>query len=88
VKREDAHIDLWLKEIAPSEGLRRWFGHVPSRFAEFARRYQRELEGLPQPVQSLRRLAERGQITLVFAAKDRDHNQAVVLAEWLRRTDR
>jgi uncharacterized protein YeaO (DUF488 family) len=82
--RAAAHIDLWLKEVAPSEGLRRWFGHDPARFAEFARRYQAELELAPQQILTLRRLANEGPLTLIFGAKDREHNQAVVLADRIR----
>ena len=84
LSRDFAHIDLWLREVAPSEGLRRWFGHDPARFSEFARRYRAELERLSQPVLTLRRLAEEGPLTLVFGAKDREHNQAIVLADWIR----
>lgn len=85
--REAAHIDLWLKDIAPSDELRRWFGHDPQRFDEFSRRYRAELVHLPKPVQILRRLIDEGPLTLVFGAKDRTHNQAIVLASWLRETE-
>lgn len=81
--RDAAHIDLWLKEVAPSENLRLWFGHDPARFAEFSRRYAGELKLLPQPILTLRRLAAEGPVTLVYGAKDRERNQAVVLADWL-----
>lgn len=80
LRREGAHIDLWLKDVAPSADLRRWFGHDPARFDEFSRRYQRELDQAPQPLQTLRGLAEKGTLTLLFGAKDREHNQAIVLA--------
>jgi uncharacterized protein YeaO (DUF488 family) len=83
VAKADAHIDLWLKEIAPSTDLREWFGHDPAKFDVFRRRYTEELStGVGH--QALRRLcevAQQGQITLVFAAKDTKHNNAVVLRD-------
>ncbi|WP_127128377.1 DUF488 domain-containing protein [Georgenia sp. SYP-B2076] len=82
--KADVHLDLWLKEVAPSDELRTWFGHAPARFAEFASRYRAELEANPA-VETLRRLErERGSLTLLYGAKDTEHNQAVVLAEYLR----
>lgn len=82
VRKEDAHIDLWLKEIAPSAALRTWFGHKPERFAEFRRRYEEELDANPAVAQ-LRALNARGTVTLVYGARDEIHNQAVVLADYL-----
>ena len=86
VSKSDAHIDHWLKEIAPSTDLRRWFGHQPERWAEFHQRYLEELEANPE-VGRLREIMSAGQVTLVYGAKDRDHNDAVVLAEFLQRRD-
>ena len=84
LRRDGAHIDLWLKDVAPSADLRRWFGHDPARFAEFSRRYLAELEQMAEPLQTLRGLAEKRTVTLLFGAKDREHNQATVLAARLR----
>lgn len=83
VRRDDAKLDLWLKAIAPSTELRKWFGHEPERFAEFERRYRRELDGNPEPLAELRKLAGRGTVTLLYSAHDERHNQAVVLAGYL-----
>jgi uncharacterized protein YeaO (DUF488 family) len=84
--KADVHLDLWLKEVAPSDDLRTWFGHDPARFPEFARRYREELRTNPA-VETLRELErERGSLTLLYGAKDTEHNQAVVLADHLRST--
>lgn len=79
VRKAEAVIDCWLKEIAPSSELRRWFGHDPSRWEEFRRRYRAELSSRPELLNRLRALAEQGTLTLVYAARDEDHNQAVAL---------
>ncbi|HEY1299205.1 MAG TPA: DUF488 domain-containing protein [Stellaceae bacterium] len=83
VKKADAAIDRWMKELAPSSELRRWFGHQPERWSEFRRRYRAELERHPDLVAELRGLARRQRVTLVFGAKDEAHNDAVVLKEFL-----
>ncbi|HTM94303.1 MAG TPA: DUF488 domain-containing protein [Croceibacterium sp.] len=83
VKRDEARLDLWLKDIAPSTELRKWFSHEPERFAEFKRRYGKELDGNPAPVAELRELAQRRDLTLLYSAHDERHNQAVALAEYL-----
>lgn len=85
VRKDGAHIDLWLKEIAPSAELRRWFNHDPERWAEFQRRYREELSSNESSVDVLVGLVGRGPITLVFGAKDTEHNNAVVLQEILKR---
>jgi uncharacterized protein YeaO (DUF488 family) len=85
VSREEAKLDDWEKELAPSSGLREWFGHEPSRFEEFRRRYVDELRGKRPLLSALRRRARGGTLTLVYAARDTEHNDAVVLAEVLRR---
>jgi len=87
VKRENAELDLWLKDVAPSTELRKWFGHEPERFAEFARRYRHELDGNPEPLAELRKLGEGRNLTLLYSAHDERHNQAVVLAEYLAERD-
>lgn len=83
VRKSEAAIDRWDKEIAPSAALRTWFGHDPERWPEFRRRYTAELRAHPDELAELRALARRGPITLVFAAHDEAHNNAVVLREVL-----
>ena len=83
VKRADAAIDEWMKDIAPSTGLRKWFGHDPARWQEFRRRYQSEIRQHPDEFDRLRALAQNGRITLVFSAHDEAHNDAVVLKDLL-----
>lgn len=83
-----SHADLgedtpWLKDIAPSDELRHWFGHDPAKWDEFRRRYGAELDANPGPVQQLRGLIARGPVTLLFAAKDTQHNNAVALRDYL-----
>lgn len=85
VSRDDLSIDRWEKEIAPSQELRRWFGHDPERWAEFRERYLQELRD-PDKQAALDRLAEEARshtVTLVYGARDTEHNQAVVLKEYL-----
>ena len=83
VRKAKAHIDLWLKDIAPSTALRQWFGHDPARWSEFRRRYRAELKRQPEALAQLRKLARQRRITLVFGAHDERRNQAVVLKEVL-----
>lgn len=85
LSKASAHIDMWLKNIAPSSKLRTWFNHDPDKWAEFQKRYYAELDANPQPVAELRKLAESGKITLLYGAKDTEHNQAVVLQAYLAR---
>lgn len=85
VSRERAKLDEWEQELSPSTDLRQWFGHDPSRFEEFCRRYTQELGGQRPRLTALRRRARDGTLTLVYAAGDTDHNDAVVLAQVLRR---
>ena len=89
LSKERAHIDLWLKEIAPSKELRTWFGHDPEKFTEFRRRYEAELatESGQEALATLRNLAKQGPVTLVFAAHDAEHTNAVVLHDLLLRDD-
>jgi uncharacterized protein YeaO (DUF488 family) len=83
VKKAEAAIDRWPKELAPSAELRRWFGHKPERWPEFRRRYRAELERHPDLVEELRASAGRQRVTLVYGAKDEARNDAVVLRELL-----
>lgn len=84
VAKADLHPDLWLREVAPSTELRRWFGHDPEKFTEFTRRYRAELDNSGAAELQTLLDATRQPITLLYGAADRSHNQAVVLAEWLR----
>jgi uncharacterized protein YeaO (DUF488 family) len=85
VSRQQAMLDSWEKELSPSAELRQWFGHEPGRFQEFRRRYIEELRGERARLAALRRRAREGTLTLVYSAQDTEHNDAVVLAEVLRR---
>jgi uncharacterized protein YeaO (DUF488 family) len=85
VSRERAALAAWEPELAPSTELRTWFGHDPDRFEEFRRRYAVELRSQRPRLTELRRRARDGTLTLVFSARDTDHNDAVVLAEVVRR---
>lgn len=77
--KEKAHVDLWLKEIAPSTELRKWFGHEPEKWPEFKKKYLQELKENEKPVSILRDYLKKGTVTLVYAAKDQVHNEALVL---------
>jgi uncharacterized protein YeaO (DUF488 family) len=83
ISRERAAADLWLKEVAPSDALRRWFGHDPRRWTSFRRKYRAELAQRPDLLQQLDGLRRRGPLTLVYGARDEAHNQAVVLRDIL-----
>jgi uncharacterized protein YeaO (DUF488 family) len=85
VSKENAQLDEWAQELAPSSALRRWFGHDPARFEEFRRRYLEELVAQEEKLRELRRRAREGALTLVYGARDSEHNDAVVLGELLRR---
>ncbi len=83
LKRSEARIDRWLKAVAPSPELRRWFGHDPATWEEFQRRYHAELDANPEPVEELLALAREGTLTLLFAARDEARNNAVALKAYL-----
>jgi uncharacterized protein YeaO (DUF488 family) len=83
VRKSDAAIDRWMKEIAPSAELRRWFGHDPARWDEFQRRYKAELRRDADLLDELRNMAKKCALTLVYSAHDEAHNQAVVLRDVL-----
>ena len=85
MRKEDAHLDEWLRDVAPSTELRRWYGHEPSRFAEFRSRYLTELRdpARRQAVDHLRDIANHDKVTLLTATKHADISEAAVLAEWL-----
>lgn len=84
LSKEKAAVDRWLKAIAPSKELRQWFGHDPERWDGFRERYFRELDARPEVVGELVEAAGGGTVTLVFAARDTEHNNAVALREYLR----
>jgi uncharacterized protein YeaO (DUF488 family) len=81
--KEHANVDVWLKDIAPSAGLRTWFGHAPNRWREFQKRYFEELRANHAAVESLTNLVSAGKVTLLFGAQDIEHNNAVTLADYL-----
>ncbi len=85
ISKERAHIDLWLKDVAPSTQLRKWFNHDPQKFPEFRRRYEAELksEAAQEALTKLHEIAKQGQLTLVFAAHDAEYSNAVVLQDML-----
>ncbi len=83
LRREDAAIDEWPREIAPSSELRRWFGHDRARWDEFLRRYHAELDAMPETVAALLEAGRRQTVTLCFGARDRDCNNAVALKQYL-----
>ncbi|MGG1946650.1 DUF488 family protein [Trinickia sp. NRRL B-1857] len=83
VSKASLGIEAWLRDVAPSTELRRWFGHDPARWEEFQARYRAELDANPASWQPLLEAAERGPVTLLFGARDREHNQAIVLQAYL-----
>jgi uncharacterized protein YeaO (DUF488 family) len=85
LRKVDAAIDQWLRDVAPSDGLRRWFNHDPERWSEFRRRYRAELSKNRAPVSELRKLACGKRVTLLYAARDEERNNAVVLREVIAR---
>ena len=85
LRKDEARIDLWLKDIAPSAELRRWFGHDPDRWQEFKRRYFRELKQQGDALSALKQRARAGGLTLLYAAKDTENNNAAALKEYLEK---
>ncbi len=84
LSKADAAVDRWLKDVAPSTELRRWFGHDPERWPEFRTRYARELQQHADALGELRTLARKQVVTLLYGARDELHNDAVVLRDVLR----
>jgi uncharacterized protein YeaO (DUF488 family) len=82
--KEKAKIDLWLKQIAPSTGLRKWFAHDPAKWTEFQHRYTEELRKNSEPLSTLKHEAAKGPVTLIYGAKDQEHNEAVILQKLLK----
>ena len=81
--KEKARVDLWLKDVAPSTELRKWFAHDPAKWAEFRSRYLEELKRNKEQLSLLRQEAAKGTVTLVYGAKDQQHNEAVILQRLL-----
>jgi len=86
VRKDDAHLTVWMKDIAPSPELRKWFDHDPARFEEFTFRYQAELDANHAAVGQINAYVKQGPVTLLYAAHDPVHNHAVVLADYLKAT--
>jgi uncharacterized protein YeaO (DUF488 family) len=85
IKKEDLQIEDWPKEVAPSDELRTWFGHDPAKWEEFEERYFAELENKPDALEPLREAVRQGDVTLVYGARDTEHNNAVALKAYLER---
>jgi uncharacterized protein YeaO (DUF488 family) len=85
VSKDRAKIDLWLKEVAPSTELRKWFGHDPEKWRQFRRRYAAELKEKVDVIKMLKQKAKRGRVTFVYAARDEEHNGALALKEFLEK---
>ncbi|MBN9225972.1 MULTISPECIES: DUF488 domain-containing protein [Legionella] len=84
VKKEKADIDLWLKDVAPSNGLRHWFNHEPEKWPEFQERYAQELKNKEEQVQTIITKAKSQTVTLLYGAKDEQHNNALALLELIK----
>ena len=83
IKKETAHLDLWLKDIAPSPALRKWFNHDPAKWGEFQKRYTNELKHKDEAVDLVLDKAKKSTVTLLYGAKDLEHNHALVLQHYL-----
>jgi uncharacterized protein YeaO (DUF488 family) len=81
IKKADAHLDLWMKEIAPSSDLRKWFAHDPAKWEEFSKRYEKELDKNRELVNILEQKSRQTTVTLIYAAHDVGHNSAIVLKQ-------
>ena len=83
LSKERASLDLWLKDVAPSPALRKWFAHDLAKWEQFQKRYWKELEGKDEDVQLLKQKGKQGTVTLIYAARDEEHNSALVLKQFL-----
>ena len=88
MKKQDLKMKAWLKEVAPSPDLRRWYGHDPAKWEEFQKKYREELKNNQEAWQPLIEAARQGNVTLLYSAKDTEHNSALVLKEFLEETGR
>ena len=84
LSKAKVHVDMWLKDVAPSTELRKWFGHDPAKWPQFRRRYFLELDARPEAWQPILSNARRGLVTLIYSSHDTEHNNAVALQEYLR----
>ena len=87
IKKQDAHFDLWLKEVAPSDELRKWFNHEPEKWEAFRKKYLTELQLSPATEELIEQVQQHTTVTLVYSAKDEQHNQAVVIKEFLENNE-
>jgi uncharacterized protein YeaO (DUF488 family) len=85
IKKESIYIDGWIKEVAPSDELRKWFGHDPAKWQEFRIRYFAELDEKAAALEPIRQAQREGDVTLIYGARDTEHNQAIALKEYLER---
>ncbi len=85
IKKENLHMEAWLKEVAPSQSLRQWFSHDPAKWEEFQRRYRSELDSHPDTWQPLLEAARQGTVTLLYSARDTERNSAVLLKDYLQK---
>jgi len=86
LSKKEAKVDLWLKEIAPSDKLRKWFSHDPEKWGDFKKKYKHELKDKPELVQKINQIEkEEKTVTLLYSARDEEHNNAVVLKEYLKK---
>ena len=85
IKKEKLEMNAWLKDAAPSPALRKWFGHDPAKWQEFQQRYQTELEANPEAWQPILQAAKRKDVTLLYSARDTEHNSAVLLKAFLEK---
>jgi uncharacterized protein YeaO (DUF488 family) len=85
IKKTALHFDAWLKEVAPSTELRKWFSHAPEKWREFERRYMRELKSAPEAWQPIAKAVRRGRVTLLYSSHDTEHNNAVALKKFIEK---
>lgn len=85
ISKEDARLDLWMKDIAPSNELRKWYGHDPAKWAEFKKRYFEELDGEKDAAEELRKAVRGKDVTFVYGSKEEKYNSAAALREYLER---
>lgn len=83
MRKEELKMKAWLKDVSPSPDLRKWFGHDPDKWSEFQKRYRKELKNNPDAWQPIRDAAKKGDVTLLYSAKDTEHNSALVLKKFL-----
>ena len=83
ITKAKLHVEGWLKDVAPSTGLRKWFSHDPEKWPEFRKRYRRELDSHPETWRPIVSAAQRGRVTLVYSSRDTEHNNAVALRQYL-----